>query len=408
MEHKGTVLIDTNRLLLRQFTVNDIQHAFNNWTSDSRVTEFLRWPTHRDITVTESVLKDWIEKYRDKTFYQWAIVLKEIDEPIGTISVVDMDERTNKVHIGYCIGSTWWNKGYTSEAFSNIIPFLFNDVGVKRIESQHDPNNPNSGKVMKKCGLSFEGVLRKADWSNKGIVDASMYGLLAEDYNKANQQIPIYRRKTECAQFNDPYLILMSAVKNHYDCLIDENNDPVHDSEQLKEYMDKWDGQSFIDELELNNSKTVLEIGVGTGRLAIKTISNCKHFTGIDISEKTIERAKENLSQFENKTLICSDFFEYVFENQFDVIYSSLTFLHIREKLKAIREIAGFLTVNGRFVVSISKDQSKELDFGSRKVPLYPDNQEEIKSYLADADLQFIKQIETDFAWIIVAIKPTK
>lgn len=200
----------------------------------------------------------------------------------------------------------------------------------------------------------------------------------------------------------------MNAVKNHYDCLIDENNDPVHDAEPLKEYMNQWDGQVFIDELELNNTKTVLEIGVGTGRIAIKIISRCKHFTGIDISEKTIERAKENLSLLENKTLICSDFFECAFKNRFDVIYSSLTFLHIKEKLKAIRKIAGFLTDNGRFVVSISKDQSKELDFENRKVPLYPDNPEKMKSGLADADLQFVKQIETDFAWIMVATKHTK
>ena len=185
MEHKGTVLINTNRLILRPFTANDIHSSFNNWTSDSRVTEFLRWPTHQDITVTKGVLEGWIENYKDKTFYQWAIVLKEINEPIGTISVVGMDERTDKVHIGYCIGSKWWNKGYTSEAFSGIIPFFFHDVKAKRIESQHDPANPASGKVMEKCGLSFEGLLRKADWSNRGIVDACIYGLLAEDYDKA-------------------------------------------------------------------------------------------------------------------------------------------------------------------------------------------------------------------------------
>jgi len=182
MEHKGTVLIDTKRLLLRRFTLGDVKQAFDNWTSDSKVTEFLRWQTHRDIEDTEKVLKYWIERYADKSFYQWAIVLKEIDEPIGTISVVDMDERTEKVHIGYCIGSKWWRKGYTSEAFAGIIPFLFNDVKAKRIESQHDPDNPNSGKVMKKCGLVFEGILRNADWSNRGIVDACMYGMLAEEY----------------------------------------------------------------------------------------------------------------------------------------------------------------------------------------------------------------------------------
>ena len=182
MEHKGTVVIETERLLLRPFEIDDVELAFNNWTNDNKVTEFLRWPTHKDKSVTKKVIEDWISKYKDKNYYQWAIELKEISEPIGTISVVDMDERTDKVHIGYAIGSKWWNQGITSEAFKGIIRFLFEEVKVNRIESQHDPNNPNSGKVMLKNGLTFEGNLRQADWSNKGIVDASMYSLLAGEY----------------------------------------------------------------------------------------------------------------------------------------------------------------------------------------------------------------------------------
>lgn len=182
MEHKGTIRIETERLILRPFESNDIEVAFRNWTSDDKVTEFLRWPTHSDISITERVLNDWIVSYKDNNFYQWAIVPKDLKEPIGTISVVGMDERVGSVHIGYCIGSKWWNCGYTSEAFAGIIPFFFDELKVKRIESQHDPNNPNSGKVMKKCGLKYEGTLRKADWSNKGIVDACMYSLLAEEY----------------------------------------------------------------------------------------------------------------------------------------------------------------------------------------------------------------------------------
>ena len=90
----------------------------------------------------------------------------------------------------------------------------------------------------------------------------------------------------------------MNQVIYHYDSLIDENNDPACDPKPAQEYMNKWDGQVFIDELELSTSKTVLEIGVGTGRLALKVCGKCKSFVGIDISPKTIERAKENLTAF--------------------------------------------------------------------------------------------------------------
>lgn len=184
MEHKGTKTIETERLILRKFRWEDVKAAFTNWTSDSKVTEYLRWPTHTDISTTERVINDWVHESNKDDFYQWAIVLKEINEPIGTISVVDQNEYLNILHIGYCIGSKWWHQGITSEAFSAIIPYLFREVGANRIESQHDPRNPHSGNVMKKCGLKYEGTLRQADFSNKGIVDACMYSLLKDEWNE--------------------------------------------------------------------------------------------------------------------------------------------------------------------------------------------------------------------------------
>lgn len=182
MEHKGTAPLQTRRLILRPFTLEDTDSAFRNWMGDAAVTAFLRWQPHTDAAVTRSVIEHWVGQYADAAFYQWAIVPKELGQPIGSISVVDRDERTAKLHIGYCIGRSWWNQGYTSEAFSRVLRFLFCQVKAGRVESQHDPCNAGSGRVMQKCGLRFEGTLRRADWSNRGIVDACMYSLLAEEY----------------------------------------------------------------------------------------------------------------------------------------------------------------------------------------------------------------------------------
>lgn len=107
MEHKGTVSIETPRLVLRRFNEYDALMAYKNWESDSKVPEFLLWQTYDDVHETERVIDEWVRSYQDLSFYQWAIELKEIGEPIGSISVLEQDERTNKVHIGYCIGSRW-------------------------------------------------------------------------------------------------------------------------------------------------------------------------------------------------------------------------------------------------------------------------------------------------------------
>ena len=187
MNHLGTKEIKTQRLTLRKFNENDAVMAYRNWTSDEKVIKFLTWPVHQSVDVTKKVLNDWIESYQDLSFYQWAIVLDEINEPIGSISVVDINEQTNMVHIGYCIGSQWWHQGITSEAFAAVIQYLFEEVKVNRIETQHEPNNTNSGKVMKKCGLTYEGTLRQAMHSNQGIVDACVYGILASEYFQKKQ-----------------------------------------------------------------------------------------------------------------------------------------------------------------------------------------------------------------------------
>ncbi|WP_346935940.1 GNAT family N-acetyltransferase [Clostridium sp.] len=189
MNHLGTVQIETDRLKLRKFNISDSLALINNWGNDEKVTKFLTWSPIMSLETAQSILLDWIDSYSDDKFYQWAIVLKEVaDEPIGTINVVHMNEELDMVHIGYCIGQKWWNKGITSEAFKGIIPFLIERVGVKRIESRHDPRNPNSGKVMLKCGLQYEGTLRNADINNQGICDASMYGLLEEDYYNSKSE----------------------------------------------------------------------------------------------------------------------------------------------------------------------------------------------------------------------------
>ena len=199
-----------------------------------------------------------------------------------------------------------------------------------------------------------------------------------------------------------------SEIIQHYDLLIDENNDPVHDPEHLRNYMDKWDGQTFIDKMKLDNHKSVLEIGIGTGRIAVRVVPFCAEFSGIDISPKTILRAKENLSSSSNVKLICGDFLSYNFEHSFDIIYSSLTFMHIKEKQKAITKIADLLNDDGRFVLSIDKNQSSCIDYGTRKIKVYPDTPSEIESYFANAGLILIDYYETEFANILVAGKDTK
>ena len=112
-------------------------------------------------------------------------------------------------------------------------------------------------------------------------------------------------------------------IIEHYDKLIDENNDPIYNPEPLKEYMNKWDGKVFIDAMKLDKMKTVLEIGVGTGRLAVKTIPLCNEY----------------------------------------------------------------------------------INYGDRKIKIYPDNPDDTKEYFINSGLSLLECIETEFAYIFVGLK---
>lgn len=194
-------------------------------------------------------------------------------------------------------------------------------------------------------------------------------------------------------------------VINHYDLLIDEDNDPFRDPPMLQEYMSRWDGERFIKAMELTKNKKVLEIGIGTGRIAVKVAPFCMSITGIDISQKTIERAKENLKEYKNISFICDDFSDFRFTETFDVIYSSLTMMHFKNKATVITKIDKLLNDDGIFCLSIDKNQNEYIDIGTRKVRVYPDTLDNMKSLIEATAMSVAMVFETDNAYIIVSKK---
>lgn len=184
MNHQGTARLETDRLILRPFTVEDAEPMFHNWASDSKVTKFLTWPAHTSIEVSRQVLESWAALYANPDHYQWAIECKNTGNPIGSIGAVKVDERTKSVTIGYCIGSSWWGQGITAEALRTVIAYFFEKTDTNCINACHDPRNPNSGRVMQKCGMTYEGTWRAGGVNNQGICDEAYYSILKSEYEQ--------------------------------------------------------------------------------------------------------------------------------------------------------------------------------------------------------------------------------
>lgn len=189
MNYKGTTKLETERLILRRFEITDADDMFENYASSDNVTKYMTWETHKDIDATKEYLQSLTKSYSDSKVFDWAIELKSENKVIGSIGAKKPDENLSKIEIGYCIGEKWWNHGIVTEALKEIIRFLFEEVDVNRIEAYHDIRNPASGRVMQKCGMKFEGVLRQAYLFKNGVADVYVYSILKSDIKKHNVAI---------------------------------------------------------------------------------------------------------------------------------------------------------------------------------------------------------------------------
>ncbi len=164
IKHKGTKLIETERLVLRKAKLSDARYMFETYFQDKEVTKYVLWYPHKSIEESKEFISSWVNSYDDETKYRWVITRKDgedKDKAIGTIDVVVFSEKFKMAEIGYCLSSKHWNKGYMSEALRSVIKYIF-EIGVHRIQAKHDVRNIASGRVMQKAGMSKEATLHDA------------------------------------------------------------------------------------------------------------------------------------------------------------------------------------------------------------------------------------------------------
>ncbi len=273
MKHLGTKKLQTSRLILRPFRLEDEGSVFRNWASDEEVTKFLTWPTHKSVEITHMVLESWEKENENPENYQWAIELKELGEPIGSISVVKTDDRTKSADIGFCIGKSWWGQGITAEALKAVMAFLFDEVGMNCIRACHDVHNPNSGRVMKKCGMTLEGIRRAAGVNNQGVCDEVWYAILKKEYETMQDGKSTVRQLTEQSQKEKISRMILEALPDWFGI-----------PEAREEYIQESKEQLFFavyDEEKPIGFLCLKETGKATMELAVMGVRKEYHRRGI-------------------------------------------------------------------------------------------------------------------------------
>ncbi len=168
----NTPALETERLILRKFTENDL-HAIYKIYSDKEVNKFLPWFPLTTMADAKAFYKKHFEnKYNEKRAYSYAICLKQNDYPIGYINVSTDDSHD----LGYGLTKEFWHNGIVTEAGKAVIAQLKKD-SIPYITATHDVNNPQSGGVMRRLGMEYK-YSYKEYWQPKNfLVVFRMYQL---------------------------------------------------------------------------------------------------------------------------------------------------------------------------------------------------------------------------------------
>lgn len=185
MEHVGTQILETERLLLRQYIITDADDMFRNWVADSEVSRFWGWKPHENIEETKAIVAVWIDAYSNLETYHWVIVLKSISQAIGYIYLSDINSEDNSVTVHYLLSPKYWNQGLMTEACTCVLNFAFTVLGAERVSTGHHVDNPASGRVLIKSGMRYvKTAYRNVPDCEKISGDYCIYELMRNDWKR--------------------------------------------------------------------------------------------------------------------------------------------------------------------------------------------------------------------------------
>lgn len=176
--------IHTKRLTLKKITESDAEDVFE-YSSDPEVSKYLLWYPHKNIEYTKEYLYRLKNDYRIGRYYDWGVYIRggENDgKMIGTCGFTSFDLYNNSAEVGYVLNRNFWGQELSSEALKAVIEFGFEKLLLHRIEAKFILDNVNSKKVMEKCQMTYEGVLRSSMMVKGDYKDIGVCSILSEEY----------------------------------------------------------------------------------------------------------------------------------------------------------------------------------------------------------------------------------
>jgi [ribosomal protein S5]-alanine N-acetyltransferase len=148
--------IETKRLHLRRPLPTDASAIFE-YARDSEVAHYMEWPRSTSVEAVVDYLAQAQAAWLAAEEFVWVVTRPNIDRAIGATA---LRLRGHKADFGYVLNREFWGNGLGTEAAMAIVSLALSIPGVRRIWATCDAQNLASVRVLEKCGLIREGLLR--------------------------------------------------------------------------------------------------------------------------------------------------------------------------------------------------------------------------------------------------------
>ena len=173
----------TKRLRLRPFRGSDLA-AMHALYGDADNLSYWSVEPSPDMDRTRTMLR-WHLAYRPQYYVMWAIEERAAKRgkgggAIGMINYHRRDLREKRVDVGWLMLPGHQGKGYAAEAARALLRYLFDDLGIHKVEALIAPDNKPSAALAKRLGFRLEGGPLRDRWLVSGRwLSVMIYGLLA-------------------------------------------------------------------------------------------------------------------------------------------------------------------------------------------------------------------------------------
>ncbi len=133
----------------------------------------------------ERIVTEFAVAWAEGKAFFLATFERESCEFVAQIYVGVVNRDLPEFEVGFFADAQHEGQGYVSEAVRAVLPFLFDQLGARRVRLECDDTNERSSRVAERCGFAVEGHIRENHrWSDGTITGTLHYGLLRRDHER--------------------------------------------------------------------------------------------------------------------------------------------------------------------------------------------------------------------------------